>query len=158
MATFDPAIPRLASDNPAAIAFYFSPDAKISSNRFMACAMTPESGGYLHKFVTIRDIDNILIVSNFELNNESSRENLESRFCNMGFNGRRLGGIGTFFPTGDVGIGGAISATSEFLLCSTQNLKYIGTRRCEARNQLSQEYDFTRSNVGAIGYPASVMI
>lgn len=136
-ATFDPKNIRLGEKRLTA---YFSSNIKLASDYISGCAKYPLESGYIHKFIVNRDIDNILILSSFEINKDWNLDYFESYFCNSKIPELGLiNGVGFFYSNDKNGF------DSEFALCDPSRfLDYVSSQQCISRRKISMPYNFSK--------------
>lgn len=128
---------------------FFTPNKRLASDYISGCADYPKSKGFIHKFETNIDIDNIYIFSQYDRNVEWALESIENKFCNNKEYGY-LNGIGYFINEHEnqkFQIDNESSNTeifnSEFALCyPSKYLTYISSERCMSIRKLSDPYQF----------------
>lgn len=76
--SFDPDDIRLSDGTLLAL---FSNNPKLSSDVFMNCSNFPNTNGYLHKFLTKKDIPNIQLISSSAIDKNSSLVSLDKQYC-----------------------------------------------------------------------------
>ena len=117
----------------------FSPNIKYAEDRIQGCANYPEEDGYIHTFVAKKDINNIIILSKYDINKDTTLHYYEKILCNSknDFFGK-INGIGIFFDNNN-----EPTSKSEFTICDPNEfLDYLYTRRCQSKRQLSYKYNF----------------
>lgn len=128
---------------------FFTPNKRLASDYISGCANYPKDKGFIHKFETNIDIDNIYIFSQYDRNVEWALESIENKFCNNKEYGY-LNGIGYFvnehenqkFQTESESSSTEIF-NSEFALCyPSKYLTYISSERCMSIRKLSEPYQF----------------
>jgi hypothetical protein len=144
--TFDPTNIKLENDTLTA---FFSPSKRLAADRINGCSLYPDKGGFIHVFIVDKDIDNIIIISRYDVQqNDMVLTNIQNKFCNATNNSDRYNGIGFFFSRNDIvrfdENGQPTSEPlSEFAICDpSKHLRYLHTQRCTSVRQLSNNYRF----------------
>lgn len=140
--TFNPYNIKLGSSN---LIVFFSPDQELAARTYGSCSNFPVENGYLHEFRVTRDIENIIILSVYDLDNTDTIKKFEDRFCSRNnVYDMILDGIGFFYPSDAKE--SPETYTSEFALCNPKSyLEYIGTQRCISRQILGESYKFNKA-------------
>lgn len=140
--TFNPYNIKLGSSN---LIVFFSPDKELAAHSYGSCSNFPVENGYLHEFRVTRDIENIIILSVYDLDNTDTIKKFEDRFCSRNnVYDMILDGIGFFYPSDAKE--SPEKYTSEFALCNPKSyLEYIGTQRCISRQILGESYKFNKA-------------
>lgn len=128
---------------------FFSTSQKIAEENFAKCSKytSDNKGGYLHRFIVTKDIDNILILSKYEIQTLDPQK-LQDRFCTRGRNkyDKVLNGIGYFFPKqeeqGEDDQGTENQYDNEFALCTAQGLQHWGYKMCVGPHELAKDWIF----------------
>jgi hypothetical protein len=142
--TFNPLEIRLGKDTLVA---FFSQNKRFAQDYIKGCATYPNEKGYVHKFVVKKDIDKILIISQYDRFNDWDPSVIENKYCGSS---REYNGVGFFVSTDDQRIfGSAIDGDSvfaaEFALCKPQDfLEYVSTESCISARKMSNEYNFAK--------------
>lgn len=140
--TFNPFNIKLGSSN---LIVFFSPDEELASRTYGSCVNFPVENGYLHKFKVSKDIENIIILSVYDLDNTDTIKKFEDRFCSRNnVYDMVLDGIGFFYPSDAQD--NPKKFTSEFALCNPNAyLEYMNTQRCISRQTLGEPYKFNKA-------------
>jgi len=146
--TFDPNNIKLGDDT---LISFFSAEKKFAMDYINGCILYPQEHGYIHKFRTIKDIDRVFIVSQYDINKEWSRDVLNNKYCNAKTD--KYNGIGFFVKTDEMNKmqnnppqTSNILYSAEFALCNPKEfLQYVETESCIATRKLSPPYGFDRS-------------
>jgi hypothetical protein len=128
---------------------FFTPNKRLASDYILGCANYPKDKGFIHKFETNIDIDNVYIFSQYDRNVEWVLESIENKFCNNKEFGY-LNGIGYFINEhenqkfqSDEETNNTKIFNSEFALCyPSKYLTYISSERCMSIRKLSEPYQF----------------
>lgn len=94
--TFNPTDIKLGEDS---LVSYFSESPILASSHIMECSLYPNKTGYIHKFRVKKDIDNIIILSQYDRNGEFDDKHIENKFCK---GDRMYNGVGFFIKKRDV--------------------------------------------------------
>lgn len=118
--TFDPYYLQFNDLN---LISFFSTNIRFAADCIARYSNHSHEIGYIHMFEVIKDIDKILILSFFDINNKWTMEYLKNNFCNKNSK-YNINGIGFFIPKLEQDI-------YEFALCHPNKfLQYINTRKC----------------------------
>lgn len=116
---------------------FFSPNIDIAKSYIKDCSPTNPTG-FVHKFVVVKPIDKIYIISANETSNVWQEDIIEKKFCNnidrdTGYFDLR--GIGFFVKDAD-------TYNSEFALCKpSEFLDYKGRTHCNGARMLSNNFE-----------------
>lgn len=139
--TFDPIKINL-NKGKKYLSAYFSTNKKFASSRIKDCTKYPQ--GYIHAFEVKMDIDNIYLLSQYDLS-EWNLEMIEKNYCNAtNIDGDKYNGIGFYIMKGKTDNS---VESSEFALCNPKRyLKYLHTIKCKSYGEFSGEYRFDEKN------------
>lgn len=147
--TFDTTRINVGTDNYVA---FFTPNKDIASSMINRCHPTGESKdgsvqGFVHEFVTIKEIDRIVIVSAYDKELEWTEKKIDKNYCAQ--RNKNLSyipnGVGFFIDTkitGDFEEGQQHNEVyhSQFALCNpSEFLEYVGTYSCMSPGILSND-------------------
>jgi len=119
---------------------YFSSDKNIIEKSTCNECLFPINNVYIHKFIVTENINNILLLSNSERNNENIDLYFEYLFSKKKYND--VDGIGFYFPNKfkekNTNVNNNMIIDAEFALNDTiiNNLLYIDTSHCGLENQI----------------------
>jgi hypothetical protein len=124
---------------------FFSPNKDFAASYINECV---SGEGYIHKFITNKQMDRIYILSANDKNLHLDEKTLENKFCRGGEFGK-MNGIGFFVADkikdrfSDTNNSSRDTYSSEFAFCDpSQYLTYVGTFRCIGPRSLSTIYKF----------------
>jgi hypothetical protein len=142
--TFDPNNIQLSDNHSVA---FFSPDLRFSLDYINSCIDYPNKSGYIHMFKVKKDIDKIVILSNYEIGKNWNLEYIEKEYCSGKKDkyGILINGVVLFNRRFDDKTE-KISYVPEFAICRPNDyLEYETTRSCVARRDLGQSYNFDQT-------------
>jgi hypothetical protein len=142
--TFDPNNIQLSDNHSVA---FFSPDLRFSLDYINSCIDYPNKSGYIHMFKVKKDIDKIVILSNYEIGKNWNLEYIEKEYCSGKKDkyGILINGVVLFNRRFDDKTE-KISYIPEFAICRPNDyLEYETTRSCVARRDLGQSYNFDQT-------------
>lgn len=132
--TFDVTQLKLHTDTNV---IFFSPNVDIAKSYIQDCSPTNPTG-FVHKFVVVKPIDKIYIISANETSNVWQEDIIEKKFCNNINHDTcysDLHGIGFFINPSD-------THNSEFALCKPlEFLEYQGRAHCNGARILSNDFE-----------------
>lgn len=140
-ATFDPNNIKLSDKYSVA---FFSPDPRFAADYIKGCALYPEQEGHIHTFIVKKNVDKILILSNFEIGKNWNLEYIEKNYCSGEVQkyGISPNGVGFFNPRLDPKTKQTIYI-AEFAICNPEDyLTYESTRSCVSRRRLGTSFSF----------------
>lgn len=140
-ATFDPNNIKLSDKYSVA---FFSPDPRFAADYIKGCALYPEQDGHIHTFRVKKDVDKIIILSNFEIGKNWNLEYIEKNYCSGEVQkyGISPNGVGFFNPRLDPTTKQTIYI-AEFAICNPEDfLTYESTRSCVSRRRLGSSFSF----------------
>jgi hypothetical protein len=134
---------------------YFSPQIRLAADRISAC-VNPE-GGYIHKFITKRELS-IVILDPYSLPDDWSLDYFNEHYCRNDQYYGKIDGVGFYFPkksqykfSDQKKISGGEENDEdidfEVVLCNpSADLDYVNTSSCISLRNLSNPYNFVAGN------------
>lgn len=132
--TFDVKSLKLHTDTNV---IFFSPSINIAKSYIQDCSPTNPTG-FVHKFIVVKPVDKIYIISANDTSNVWQEDIIEKKFCNNTNHDTcysDLHGIGFFINSSD-------THNSEFALCKPlEFLEYQGRAHCNGARILSNDFE-----------------
>jgi len=156
--TFNPYNIKLGEDK---LVSFFSTEIRLAADYILGCAEYPKSKGYVHSFEVVKDIDNMLVVSLFDLDEKWGLEYIDNKFCSRDAEDK-YNGVAFFFPRLYDSYNlepelkellqkrdnKNVTMDNEFAICNPHRyLAYIHTQRCMAKRKMSGLYNFSNSSI-----------
>jgi hypothetical protein len=140
---FDPV--KINLTNGECLSAFFSDNKNVAKERIGNCLNYPNQNGYIHIFKVKIDIENIYILSQYDLS-DWNQNIIEKKYCNgINQDNDKYEGVGFYLLKKPLLENQQLFeeniASKEYAICNPKRyLEYIGTIRCQGVRTFSQSY------------------